>query len=742
MTRLRDLFVFKSASADIGVEIVVDDGKVLLHELTLSPVFVHRKPQFTRCYRHSFASQSLEGRDENTRSGDQSGQDAMDDGQELAASLAETKLFWPEDSSTSVCDCSALYVLHLMTQELTNVSTMRKTEIEMGRQFALRSLPRNLTFEAIKPSHDPESDLPLEMTLSWSTDDNLSGFRVFICSNAEKHAKLRRINTKLGHGLNPRPEGVEVDGGNINALARPARSRADTFHLLTDSNKIVLNGHISNGKKYVAQVCWNKVGALFSLPLSFVVPPSPPSTASLKIECQARTMTIEWDTSPESGADSWIVVLKRNGREIFRREVAALKMEALLEGELDDDYSLVAEIYAKSSANGLISTNFASKDVRREPTPPPSPISPYDYGSPSLQREHSDPIDTRDFSPGLEYVNFESTNDDGPAMVTPKSDHRVNYGYDELPVNAQADFTLERIQDTAVAKPTPMDIDDSEYVPVKSTFINHQKLAVNNYYMVQLKSCDGFVQDSIIYVHSIRFPQDPIDEASNIAILQLSQYIYWSLVHPDAPDNGLLLLFSEAELMGTTGDSEMFSANAIIKVRERVQVSHRLDLDATGTIRHFVCNWSLRRAESCKPGTIETFIGVPEHLHSLKPPPLKSALALRIDALTFGDIFCGVGGASCGFKETGFTPKFGVEANYVAGGVFKINCQAADLYNELDMLLRPPYSKNSGPLQTTVISVCPPSGIFTVDKHPVIQVVDIQACLRCVQLLHGPAIYE
>ncbi|PBK62957.1 hypothetical protein ARMSODRAFT_1088952 [Armillaria solidipes] len=753
MTHLRGCFHFKSASADIGVEIVVDGGKVLLHELTLSSVFVHRKPQFAMCYRHLLASQSLEGGGENTGSGDQSGEDTMEDGQELAASLAETKHFWPNDASASVCDCSVLYVLHLMTQELTNVTTMRKTEIEMGRQFALRSLPRNLTFEAIKPTHDVENDAPLEMTLSWSTDDNLSGFRVFIRPDVKKHAKPLRINTELGHASNLRPEGAEADGDMqaINAPARPVRSRAVAFDLLSDSDKIVLNDRISNGKKYVAQVCWNKVGTLFSLPLSFAVPPSSPSSASLKIECEAQKMNIEWDTSPESGADSWIVVLKWNAREILRREVAAPKMEALLEEELGDDHPLVAE------------------DVRRAPPPPPSPITPSDYGSSSLQRrilspaiepfspsehicssqaptprpnhslpstastsvptsyqdtpEHLDPIDTRDFSPGLEYVDrfddFESVNDDGPA----RSDRQVNYGYDELPVDDQANFAIESIQDKVVAKPTPMDIDDSEYVPVKSTFIDHQKFAVNNYYMVQLQSCDGSVHDSIIYVHSIRYPQDPADEASNIAVLQLSQYIDWSLVHPDAPDNELLLLFSEAELMGTTRDSETFSANAIVKVRERVQVSHRLDSDATSTTRHFICNWSLRRAESCKPGTIETFVRVPEQLHALEPLLKKSAPPLRIGSLTFGDIFCGAGGASCGFKEAGFTPKFGVEASCVAGGAFEKNCIPAALSNEsFDTFLGHPWPENSP--QAAVISVCPPSGIFTVDKHPVIQVVD------------------
>ncbi len=54
--------------------------------------------------------------------------------------------------------------------------------------------------------------------------------------------------------------------------------------------------------------------------------------------------------------------------------------------------------------------------------------------------------------------------------------------------------------------------------------------------------------------------------------------------------------------------------------------------------------------------------------------------------------------------------------------ILQKNCRAAHLYNKLDMFLGYPWSKK--PLQTAVISVCPPSGIFTVDKHPVIQAVD------------------
>lgn len=139
------------------------------------------------CFRHLRIADSLEKAESDKDDDNIHLDEALGDEQELVASEAER--FWADDLSASVCDCSALYVLHLMTQELTNVSTMRKTELEMGRQLALRSLPRNLTFEAIKPSHYTEDDAPLEMTLSWSTDDDLSGFKIFVHSHVEKHTE-------------------------------------------------------------------------------------------------------------------------------------------------------------------------------------------------------------------------------------------------------------------------------------------------------------------------------------------------------------------------------------------------------------------------------------------------------------------------------------------------------------------------------------------------------------------------
>ncbi|KAG7453154.1 uncharacterized protein BT62DRAFT_990086 [Guyanagaster necrorhizus] len=278
------------------------------------------------CYRHLRTADSLEGMeldDDNTHFEEQNEKESLGDEQE-----SEAKRFWPDDPSASVCDCSSLYVLHLMTQELENVSPMRKTEMEMERQLSLRSLPRNLTFETTKPSHYAGDDAPFKMTLFWSTDDDISGFRVFICSDVYKDAEPLLMKSKPCHEFD-----LELVSKNENktqatdAPMIPAESRADgsehalEFDLFSNSDKIVFNDHIPNGK---------------NLLLSFAVPPSPSSSASLKIESQAQKVTVEWGTSLESGADSWIVVLKWKDREILQK-VDAPKVEALLDEELGDD---------------------------------------------------------------------------------------------------------------------------------------------------------------------------------------------------------------------------------------------------------------------------------------------------------------------------------------------------------------------------------------------------------------------
>lgn len=259
-------------------------------------------------------------------------------------------------------------------------------------------------------------------------------------------------------------------------------------------------------------MCWNKNGALYSLPLSFAIPPSPPSSASLKIECQAQKVAVEWDTSPESGADSWIIVLKREDRKIFRKEVNTLKVEPLLDEGLGNDYLLVVEVYAKSSICGLTSTNFASKDVRHEPpplvvpsshgspstavapsssflqllesltseTPSSSPKKTYSSQKPTPRPNQPLPSDysvistsastsrrdtpsqfhltsTRISSPRLEYVDhfggFDSDSDDDPST---RPVHRANYGYDKMPVNVHEDLITDSLQDKVAARAAPL----------------------------------------------------------------------------------------------------------------------------------------------------------------------------------------------------------------------------------------------------------------------------------------------
>ncbi|PBK92097.1 hypothetical protein ARMGADRAFT_177413 [Armillaria gallica] len=69
--------------------------------------------------------------------------------------------------------------------------------------------------------------------------------------------------------------------------------------------------------------------------------------------------------------------------------------EVLLDEELGDDYLLAAEVHAKSSACGLIRTNFASKIVRQEALPPPPPAFPSNHGSSSTAMSSSPLVKSR-----------------------------------------------------------------------------------------------------------------------------------------------------------------------------------------------------------------------------------------------------------------------------------------------------------------------------------------------------------
>lgn len=162
MARFQDSFAFKAAPREMGIEIIIDKvhvpQRLLLHELTLSPVWVHAKNLFRMCTRHRSAAEPRQ---------EESGKEEEED-------------LWPEVLPERVCECAALYVLHIMTQENAAVSVANRQEMTMGRQIALRSMPRNVGFDAVAPEECFGEDEPLDMVLSWVTDDDVDDFEVVV----------------------------------------------------------------------------------------------------------------------------------------------------------------------------------------------------------------------------------------------------------------------------------------------------------------------------------------------------------------------------------------------------------------------------------------------------------------------------------------------------------------------------------------------------------------------------------
>ncbi|KAF9060285.1 hypothetical protein BDP27DRAFT_429216 [Rhodocollybia butyracea] len=192
MQHYHNHYQFKKAPSETDIEAVPDDEGLLIHELTLSTVYIHEKPQFKMCSRHLAAveprcsltscippshSSSTESSDANLHQ--YSSNSATDVHHECKPSsilqeATENCRFWPEERS--VCDCSALHVLNLMTQELQHVTAFGKSELNMGRQLALKSMPRDLSFDI----WDEDLQKRVEPVLSWTIDDSLTGFKIII----------------------------------------------------------------------------------------------------------------------------------------------------------------------------------------------------------------------------------------------------------------------------------------------------------------------------------------------------------------------------------------------------------------------------------------------------------------------------------------------------------------------------------------------------------------------------------
>lgn len=216
----RGRYKFKEAPVETGVEVVPDgEGgslELLFHDLTLSRVYIHDKPQFKMCSRYlmdagskgnsnipvptwhnqapqdtgeggSLTSTELKGPLSEPGASAHSEGSREPSPEDSSSEMGPTKDFWPE--MTSVCDCSALHILNLMTQELQDIPASRKHEINMGRQMALKSMPRDLAFEFL----DEDTGKRVEPVLSWSVDDASLDFKVIIREDTDIEPLLTNI---------------------------------------------------------------------------------------------------------------------------------------------------------------------------------------------------------------------------------------------------------------------------------------------------------------------------------------------------------------------------------------------------------------------------------------------------------------------------------------------------------------------------------------------------------------------
>lgn len=204
----RDRYHFKEAPVETGIEVIPDgegaDMEFLFHELTLSRVYIHDKKQFKMCSRYLLNADTVINDARKTasplaasritpplsiderpssdaeisdtlvafESSDDPAQSPRPD--KSGRPESETKDYWP--ALASVCDCSALHILNLMTQELQEATSSQKYELNMGRQTALKSMPRDLAFDF----WDEDTGERIEPVLSWSIDDASMEFKIVI----------------------------------------------------------------------------------------------------------------------------------------------------------------------------------------------------------------------------------------------------------------------------------------------------------------------------------------------------------------------------------------------------------------------------------------------------------------------------------------------------------------------------------------------------------------------------------
>ncbi|KAF9031685.1 hypothetical protein BDZ89DRAFT_1063829 [Hymenopellis radicata] len=652
MACYRDAYSFKAAPPNMGIEVDTGLGRnIFINDCTLSYVYVHMKQSECPFYLPYRAT--------------------LDDVEQVLppedySALSEEHKF-PDVGPDFICQCSALHILSLLGQENTTVSQQWKIYIPYTRRNILQTLPRNVRFQALKPTRVWGSDKAGGMQLSWRTPVFVFEFIVTITADVESRTSL--LANLSDTGSSAAMEALTEAGAEDSSFEKPftlIRTCLDTTFNFKD-NIIPL------GRKYVVQICSAKQGSLYSMPYHFSVPPSPPRSESISVvRHQPDQVLVSWEVNPDEGADAWIVVVRVKDEEVLRKEVSTPKLDEKIEGlstevSETDLTGVVVDIYAKSSqCDGLVSPNHASWPADRVSlTPDPPALRNDDEELEYVDNEHS---------LAMMAANFDQDDDDGDDQVANQIDNNmsVDVGEPECKVEEQMDIpeVAPPTYDDLVAKPTLPLTDDKTYVPLKARFVNKKRLAADNYYTVTLRGSDGREIQSVIYVHTIGIPDDPEDEDIT-EVFTISQYVPWDLIHRNAPSNGLL------QVCHPTVPADSIQPGGELADRARFRISDILDVHSDPVpVSNVDVLADVEGARFCKWKVVFANVGL-----EFVPVVGSAVPTVPLASLEFGDLSCGIGGASHGFREAGFNLRFGVEREERTSHVFQINCETP-VYNE------------------------------------------------------------
>lgn len=202
-------------------------------------------------------------------------------------------------------------------------------------------------------------------------------------------------------------------------------------------------------------------------------------------------------------------------------------------------------------------------------------------------------------------------------------------------------------------------------------------MKINHFYAACLAekiNDDGEVK-VVLHIHSIQSPESE----EGAPILQVSRYIYWKELYNKADSEELLLTFEDPSKMGTIHDAEEFRANEISHVLEEVDVFHEQWSSEPegfnlGLEENLVCRWAYRSRGKGMFSREVTLVPVGRHLQQdLEGPHDMPNTLPEIRDFKIGELFCGVGGSSCGFEAAGFDPSFGVDKDGIASLAFEVS---------------------------------------------------------------------